>query len=94
MQPELTSSERRALRGKGQLLDPVLKVGKGGVSPEFLVSFEEALSRHGLIKIKFVDHKDERRALAARLALDSSSALVQVVGNVAIFYRPSKPAEA
>lgn len=94
MQPELSSSERRTLRGKGQLLDPVLKVGKGGVSADFITSFEEELKRHELIKIKFVDHKEERRALASRLAFDTKSALVQVVGNVAIFYRPKKTAES
>jgi len=87
MQPPLTSAERRRLKGKAQLLEPVLKVGHGGVTDSFLKSADEALARHELIKIKFTDFKEEKHVLSEKIATGTGSALVQVVGNVAIFYR-------
>ena len=92
MQPQLTSADRRRLRGKAQLLEPVLKVGHSGVTPAFLKSVDETLARHELIKIKFTDFKEEKHELAEKISTETSSALVQVVGNVAVFYR-QKPIE-
>ena len=91
MQPLLTSADRRRLRGRAQLLEPILKLGHGGITPSFLASVREALAHHELIKLKFTDHKEERYELAARIAAETESALVQVVGHVAVFYLP-KPA--
>ena len=91
LQPQLTSADRRALKGKAQHLEPVLKVGHNGVSEAFLASVETELALHALIKIKFTDFKQEKHALAEQIATATGSALVQVVGHVAVFYRP-KPA--
>ena len=89
--PPLTSAERRQLRGKAQLLEPVLKVGRNGIGGAFLALFiasaEAELSRHHLIKIKFVEFKAEKHELAERIAVETGSNLVQVVGHVAVFYR-------
>ena len=92
MPPQLTSADRRRLRGKAQLLEPVLKVGRNGIGGAFLASVETELSLHELIKLKFVDFKEERHALAEQIAAGTNSALVQVVGHVAVLYRP-KPAK-
>jgi len=88
LQPQLTSADRRRLRGKAQLLEPVLKVGRNGVTDAFIASVDTELTLHELIKIKFADFKEERHELAERISLATHSALVQVVGHVAVFYRP------
>ena len=88
MKLTLTPTDRRRLRGKGQLLDPVLKVGKEGVTDGFLASVETEIAHHELIKIKFVDFKEEKHELAESIANLTNSALVQVVGHVALLYRP------
>ena len=92
----LTSAEMCKLRSTAQLLKPVLKIGKLGLSPEFLKSVEEALRIHGLIKIKFADFKEEKKTLAPQLAEKTSSHLVTLLGNVVVLYRPKleAPAEA
>ena len=92
LQPQLTSADRRALKGKAQHLEPVLKVGHSGVSEAFLASVGHELALHQLIKVKFVAFKDQRRELASQIAASSESALVQVVGHVAVFYKP-KPSD-
>lgn len=92
MQPTLTSADRRRLKGQAQLLEPVLKVGHQGISEAFLASVERELAAHGLIKIKFADFKEEKKELAAAIAEKTGSALVQIVGHVAVFYRPKAKA--
>jgi RNA-binding protein len=84
---ELTNAEIRKLKARGQLLEPMFKVGKAGLSEAFLKSVDEALSHHELIKVKFVEFKQEKKMLALLLAEKTASRLVMRVGNVAVLYR-------
>lgn len=83
----------RELKSRAQLLKPAIRLGKAGLTPEFLVAFDEVLQRAGLVKLKFEDFKDERKTLSRQLAEQSGSRLVQQVGHTAVFYR-SKGASA
>lgn len=96
MPTPLSPADRRRLRGKGQLLEPVLKVGHNGIGGPFLASVNAELSLHELIKIKFTDFKEQRHELADQIAAGTDSSLVQVVGHVALFYRknPARQIEA
>jgi len=47
------------------------------------------LTSKELIKIKFIDFKDERQFIAQEIAQKTDSFLVRVIGNIAIFYRMS-----
>lgn len=94
MQTPLSNAERRELKAKAQKLNPLVRLGHEGPSPAFFQALEEALSLHGLVKVKFTDHKDEKKTLAPEIAAKTSSDLVQRVGNVAVFYRvPAQPTE-
>jgi RNA-binding protein len=84
----LTNAEKRDLKARAQRLEPVVKLGHGGMSEAFLRSLDEALTQHGLVKMKFSDHKEERKVLAPEIAERTGSALVMQVGNVAVFFRP------
>lgn len=90
MPTTLTSAEKRELKARAQRLDPVLRLGREGMSEAFLTSLDAALTAHGLVKIKFTDFKDEKKTLTPQIAQRSGSELVMRVGNVAVFYR--KPA--
>ena len=87
MPPDLTNPQIRKLKALGQRLDPVLVLGRNGVSEAFVKSLNEALDQHELVKIKFGDFKDQKKILAPQLAEKSLSHLVQRVGNVALLYR-------
>lgn len=71
----------------GQLLDPVVHVGKGGLTDALLATVGTALDDHELIKVKFEAHKEEKKTLAPELAARSGSHLIQRVGNVVVLYR-------
>ena len=83
----LTNAKKRQLKARAQKLEPVLKIGHGGVTPAFLASLDEALKTHELVKVRFADFKAEKKALAPVIAEQSSSKLIMRVGNVAVFYR-------
>lgn len=84
----LSNAQKRELKSRAQRLEPVVKLGHAGVSDGFIQSLNEALTLHGLVKMKFTDHKTERHELAPQIAEKTGSELVAEVGNVAVFYRP------
>jgi RNA-binding protein len=87
----LTNAEIRQLKSRAQHLDPMFKVGKAGLSEGFVKSVAEGLTLHELVKVKFVEFKEDKKTLAPELAEKTSSRLLMRVGNVAVFYR-AKPA--
>ena len=89
----LTNIEKRKLKAEAQRLDPVLKIGKNGVSAAFLKSADEALKQHVLVKIKFAEFKERKRELAAEIAEKTGSELIMRVGNVAVFHRRKPPGD-
>lgn len=87
MKKALAGSQRTYLRGLAHKLRPVIQVGKNGITIELIKAVDEALDIHELIKIKFVDFKEERKELSQGIADQTSSEAVGLIGNVAIFYR-------
>jgi RNA-binding protein len=91
---ELTNAQVRELKARAQRMKATVKVGKEGLSPNFLASLDEVLKHNELVKVKFEDHKEEKRELSPQLAEKSGSHLVTRVGNVVVLYRPKPAAEA
>ncbi len=87
----LTNPEIRKLKARAQHLEPMFKVGKAGLSEGFVKSVAEGLSIHELVKVKFVEFKEDKKTLSPLLAEKTSSQLIMRVGNVAVYYR-RKPA--
>ena len=87
MSTELTNKQISHLKGLGQKLDPVLVIGRNGVTESFVRSLNEALDQHELVKVRFGDFKDQKKTLAPELATKAAGHLVQRVGNVALYFR-------
>lgn len=90
----MNSAEIRKFKAKAQLLEPILKIGKAGLSEGFIQSVNEALGQHELVKIKFTDFKDQKKELAPLLAEKTSSHLIMRIGNVMVLHRPQPKPEA
>ena len=90
---ELAGYQKRALRAAAHDLDPVVHVGKDGMSDTLLQAADEALLAHELIKVRFVDHKSEKKSFAADLAERLDAAVAGTVGHIAILYRPHPEAD-
>ena len=89
----LTNPQIRQFKAAAQQLEPMLKVGKAGLSEGFLRSVDMALSQHALVKIKFSEFKEQKKELAPELAEKTASHLILRVGNVMVLHRP-KPSVA
>lgn len=89
----LTNPEIRKLKATAQRMKATFKIGKAGLSAQFLQSVDEGLKHHELLKVKFDEHKEEKKQLAPVLAEKTASHLIMQVGNIVVLYRP-KPATA
>ena len=85
---EMTNATLRELKARAQLLKPTLKVGKDGLSPQFLAEVEATLKHLELIKVKFEQFKEEKKELSLQLAERTGSHIVTRVGHVVVLFRP------
>ena len=83
----LTSAQRKFLKSSAHSLKPVVQFGKNGLTNEVIASIEDALLAHELIKVKFVQFKDEKSELARDISEKANCELVGVLGNIAILFR-------
>jgi len=84
---ELTSKQRRWLRGQAHALDALIQVGKGGLSEGLIRQTDEVLGRHELVKVRFLADRDDRREQTAALVGATGSQLAGAIGRVAILFR-------
>lgn len=85
----LTKEQVRFLRGRGHHIEPVLSVGKEGVTEGVIEACKEQLLAHELIKIRVQSEAPEdRHTTSSSLAEGAGAALVQVLGRTALLYKP------
>jgi RNA-binding protein len=87
----LTSKQRRHLRSLGHHLDPVVHVGKNGLTDGLTGALGDALDTHELIKIRVnVEAPDDRHDVAEQLSEALKADVAQVLGNTVLLYRARK----
>ena len=71
--------------------DTILRIGKEGLTPEFVKSANEALEARELIKIGVLDNcPDDAKSLAETISERTNSAVVQIIGKKIVLYREGK----
>ena len=85
--PVLTGRQRKSLRGQAHRLEPVVLVGREGVTDAIVRAVGEALLTHELIKVR-LHEPDDKRGAAQALADGAGAALCGLVGHTVILYRP------
>ena len=89
----LTSTDRKKLRGLAHHLKPLVMIGQKGLSENVVDATEAALLEHELIKVKFLDFKEDRKNLSAELSKKTESTLVGLVGNTLMLYKQNPQPE-
>ena len=84
----LTGKQKRFLRAMGTKLEPVVQVGKEGITPAVVKSTDDAITKRELIKIRVLQNcpqepDDSIKLLAERTNCD----LVQIIGRNALLFR-------
>lgn len=84
----LTAKQRQFLKGLAHPLAPVVRVGKGRLTPGIIAETRSSIEAHELIKVRIEsDDAKERREIAARLAAETDSEVAGTIGKLAILYR-------
>ena len=86
----ITTKQRAFLRGLGNALDPVMQIGKEGISENVLTSVNLLLEARELVKVKVLKNNDDGvREIAEEIAKSLNAEVVQVIGNIFILYKKS-----
>ena len=83
----LSSSQRSYLRSQAHHLEPVVLIGKHGITDGTIESIDRVLEARELIKIKFREFKDEKLSLSEKIAELTNSRVVGVIGHTVIIFR-------
>ncbi|MBM7623111.1 ribosome assembly RNA-binding protein YhbY [Sporohalobacter salinus] len=87
----LTGKQRSYLRKKGNQLNPVVQIGKNGITSSLLEQVEEVLEAKELIKIRALNNSlYTAREVAEELAEECNAEVVQVIGSVCLIYRQNE----
>jgi RNA-binding protein len=85
----LDGKQRRFLRSLGHHLEPVVQVGKHGVTEAVVAAADEALATHELIKVRRASECPlDREEVALALTTAVAAELVQELGRTLLLYRP------
>jgi RNA-binding protein len=88
LKAKLKSADRKKLRTIGHGLDPIVLIGRSGLTESVVEATRTALERHGLIKIKLTPQATEDKdAAAIALSWATGSHLVQRIGKTALLFR-------
>lgn len=87
----LTGKQRSFLKGLANNLDPVLQIGKNGITDNFIKQVEEILEKKELIKINVLKNSSESADdMAKELTEKLNAEFVQSIGNKFVIYRESE----
>lgn len=85
----LTASQRKHLRGLGHPLEPLIRVGKDGITDTLVEGVRQALIDHELVKVKLLQSCELDKDEAATALSDRvGAALVQRIGKTILLYAP------
>ena len=85
----ITSKRRRELKALAHEINPVVIIGKIGLSDSIINELERGLSSHELIKIKVqIDNREVRKELFEKICQQLDAAPVQQIGKILVIYRP------
>ncbi|HFQ90487.1 MAG TPA: ribosome assembly RNA-binding protein YhbY [Desulfobulbus sp.] len=88
--PTLNGKQKKHLRGLAHHLEPVVHVGREGLSESLIRSANQALLARELIKVKLGQNCPLARKEAARQIADrTGAALVQLIGRTIILFLPN-----
>lgn len=85
--PALSKAHRSYLRKLANPLKPTVLLGKQGLTEQLVAKIGQELDAHELIKVRLLEYKDQKEALATTIIEETGSSLVSLVGNVVTLYR-------
>ena len=90
---KLSSKQRSYLRSQAHHLEPVILIGKNGITDGTIEAVNRALNTQELIKIKFREFKDNKQEISEKIANDTFSLIVGIIGHTLILFKQNSNPE-
>ena len=90
---KLSSTQRSYLRSQSHHLEPVVLIGKNGLTDGTIETVNRALEAQELIKIKFREYRNEKKSLSQEISESTASDVVGMIGHTVILYRQNPDSE-
>ena len=88
---KLLPSRRRELKARAHALDPVVRIGAGGLTPSVLAEIERSLKSHELIKVRVnAADRAEREAILEEICSETGAQPVQHIGRILVVFRDNE----
>lgn len=89
----MTSKERAAWRAKANTLEPIIQIGKEGITDNLITQIDDTLDVRELIKIRvhLETAPQTPKEFAPQLADALQAEVIQVIGGVIVLYRKADP---
>ena len=89
----MTSKERAAWRAKANTLEPIIQIGKEGITDNLITQIDDTLDVRELIKIRvhLETAPQTPKEFAPQLADAFQAEIIQVIGGVIVLYRKADP---
>lgn len=88
--PSLSTKQKQYLKGLAHPLNPLVQVGKEGLSPGLIAMTNQELQQHELIKVKLGSNSGlDKHLSSVEIAEKTQSSLVQLIGKTIVLYRPN-----
>ncbi|MBA5247967.1 MAG: ribosome assembly RNA-binding protein YhbY [Gammaproteobacteria bacterium] len=85
---KLTNNQKKFLRARGHILNPVIMIGQHGLSESVLAELAVSMTKHELLKIKIrAEDRADRQRMIDEIIKVSRAHLIQVIGSVMVIYR-------
>lgn len=86
----LTNDQKKQLRRYGHALNPLVNIGKEGLTATVLQEIETSLQTNELIKVKLLNTAPlDKHQASLEIPAHTGSVLVQLVGKTLLLYRPN-----
>lgn len=87
----LTSKQRAFLKKKAHELDPLVRIGKDGITDSLIQSILEAIDSRELLKVKILQNcEKEKNEVLEELSKCSEFEVVGIIGRIIILFRENK----
>lgn len=90
----LTGKQRRHLRSLGHHIEPVVQLGKQGLTDAVIAAIGVALDQHELVKVRVgTECPDDRHDVAERIGPAVKGEVAQLLGRTMLIYKrhPKEP---
>ncbi|MFT3985188.1 MAG: ribosome assembly RNA-binding protein YhbY [Lachnospiraceae bacterium] len=87
----MTSKQRAYLKGLASTMDVIVHIGKASITPELVISVQEALEARELVKVGVLKNcADDPKEIAQIISERTRSQIVHVIGKKIVLYKESK----